>query len=155
MPRSICRLGNIGLYTVPFRFCLALLCLVVLTTGSGHTQNRNLTVKVPFDYFAGEHSFRAGTCTIERPVGIATGTKQRMALSSGKQSTFVATRNLPHSRDLSGLSKSQLVFHHYGDKYFLREVWINGTAAEVVPSGEETRLSESAEPKVVVLVVKH
>jgi len=90
--------------------------LIAQTTPS----QRLMTVNVPFAFGVDGHSLPAGeylvlTVTPERSI--------RIASVDGKHSTIVNT--LPnYAKEPS--TNSRLVFHKYGDEYFLYEVWTVG-----------------------------
>jgi len=81
---------------------------------------RLMTVNVPFSFAVGDQSLPAGeylvlTVTPERSIRI-TGT-------DGKHSAIVNT--LPNYAKAPS-ANSRLVFHKYGDEYFLAQVWTGG-----------------------------
>ena len=101
---------------------------------------RLMTVNIPFAFAVEDHSLPAGeylvlTVTPERSI--------RIASTDGKYSAIVNT--LPNYAN-SPSEKSRLVFHRYGNEYFLRQVWTAGQnvarnplsskrATEIVSSG--------------------
>ena len=81
---------------------------------------RLMTVNVPFSFAVGDQSLPAGeylvlTVTPERSI--------RIASTDGKHSTIVNT--LPNYGSQPS-ANSRLVFHRYGDEYFLAQVWTAG-----------------------------
>ena len=82
--------------------------------------NRLMKVNVPFAFSAEDHSLPAGeylvlTVTPERSI--------RIVSADGKHSAIVNT--LPNYAK-SPSTSSRLVFHRYGNEYFLAQVWTGG-----------------------------
>jgi len=93
--------------------------LFVLALTSAHAQStKQIRVNIPFDFVAGEAKLKAGAYTIQRRdinqiVFTSEQTKtQRFAL---------APESIERSRSRA---QEKLVFHRYGDIYFLAEVWV-------------------------------
>ena len=81
---------------------------------------RLMTVNVPFSFAAGDQFLPAGeylvlTVTPERSI--------RIASTDGKHTAVVNT--LPNYANAPS-QNSRLVFHRYGNKYFLAQVWTAG-----------------------------
>jgi hypothetical protein len=81
---------------------------------------RLMTVNVPFTFAVGDHSLPAGeylvlTVTPERSI--------RIVSTDGKHSAIV--NDLPNYATKPSPS-SRLVFHKYGNEYFLTQVWTGG-----------------------------
>jgi hypothetical protein len=100
-----------------------------------HAQSYEMVVKVPFafhldktDFTAGEyHIARTGTCSAQF-IGNRSGHKA--AIASG-------------SSALENKGTPRLVFHRYGDDYFLAEIWnTQGTGNKLPPSKRERLASE-------------
>ena len=100
---------------------------LTLAVTSIHAQSSNkMTVNIPFDFLAGDAKLKAGAYTIHR--------------SSG---TILVLRGLNETKDVfafapytvqrpEGDLAGKLVFHRYGDQYFLAEIW---TSKEPIGSG--------------------
>lgn len=90
-----------------------------------------LTVKVPFQFTVGDHTFAAGDYVIstvqpERTI--------RIAGNSVKGSTVQVVSPFYAARPAA---TSRLVFHRYGNAYFLEEVWSAGQdVARTLPQGK-------------------
>ena len=102
----------------PITICLLFIAvtLVAQTTPT----KRLIMVNVPFSFGVEGHSLPAGEYTIftvtpERSI--------RIASNDGKHSAIVNT--LPNYAS-SPSENSRLVFHRYGDEYFLVQVWTAG-----------------------------
>ena len=99
--------------------CL-LFTAAAITLSAQTTNQRLMTVNVPFAFSVEDHSMPEGKYTIftvtpERSI--------RIVSSDGKHSAIVNT--LPNYANLPS-ENSRLVFHRYGDEYFLTQVWTAG-----------------------------
>jgi hypothetical protein len=138
-------------WSTPLALALVAAWLILPTAQS--QQYTKIQVNIPFDFIAGDTALQPGLWTIQRDVGGKEGTKTAMTLRSGKQMVMVNTRNRVHPRENVLINK--LVFHVYGERRFLSEVWINSRATEVVAYAQETQAQkELGEPKVLVLTIK-
>jgi len=101
-----------------------LITICLLLTAAGFAQMRSsqqlMKINIPFAFGVQDQSLPAGqylvvTVTPERSI--------RIVSSDGKRSAIVNT--LPnYAKEPS--SNSRLVFHRYGNEYFLAEVWTAG-----------------------------
>jgi len=99
---------------------IALLFTAVSLFAQTTPSQRLMTVNVPFAFSIENHSLPEGKYTIftvtpERSI--------RIVSSDGKHSAVVNT--LPNYAN-SPSENSRLVFHRYGDEYFLTQVWTAG-----------------------------
>jgi len=101
--------------------------------------------KVPFDFNVGDKKLPAGEYTFSRLSGLTDN--KVISVSSAEtsagvfQSTFAAFALTPKD-------KSTLVFHKYGDQYFLEQIWTGGEQAGLqVPEsrGERTARQQLAQ----------
>jgi len=108
--------------------------LLVLFAGlTVSAQSRTLRGQVPFDFVVGTTTMEAGAYSITL---------------SGNAGTTLAVRNESHAiLILSTARKSdladtptRLVFHRYGQRHFLREVWFAGDRGETLPELNEERV---------------
>jgi hypothetical protein len=104
---------------------LSLVAALTLTnavgTASAHTFSL-ITVDVPFDFSDGATVFPAGKYAIE-PWGVNSTAGIRItsydSKARGTRLSFAAGGTSPKN-------ETALVFHRYGDRYFLSQVWIAG-----------------------------
>jgi len=92
--------------------------------------SQNLVVEVPFGFHAGPSMLPAGEYTVYTDSG--TGLV-RMRSADSKSSAIIQT-NAVQSRAMSDVGK--LIFHRYGDEYFLSQVWKPGS-----DTGRQLRVS--------------
>ena len=108
---------------------------------------------VPFTFSAGNRTLAAGSYTIEQGVGPLGALIVR---SHAGGVIFLAQRG---GAPVKGKS-ARLVFHRYGDRYYLRQVWFRGASGYEVPETPEERESASrarefvSGPGVVTVIAK-
>jgi len=85
-----------------------------------HAQDQTLRsqVTVPFAFEVGSAHFAPGTYTLASPW-------EHVLLVQGKQGKALVMND--REKDLSPARKGKVVFDRYGDRYFLREVWTQGS----------------------------
>jgi hypothetical protein len=116
---------------------LAVAVLTLLKASTVQAQSGGLNAVVPFEFTIGTTTLPAGsyslTCEFE---------------SGGRVIVHSLTRSIG-SRQTLGLADDQpakpirLVFHHYGKRYFLRQVWFASTLGRrgyALPETQEERL---------------
>ncbi len=82
----------------------------------------SIRVDVPFDFSAGSRVFPAGKYTI-RPAGVNTNGVIRITSEDGKTSGVLLTNS---AESIESKNETALIFHRYGDQYFLFQVWVVG-----------------------------
>ena len=100
------------------RFSVVFSAIAFLTITSAQAQpSEKMSVTIPFDYFAGNKVLPAGDYIVSG--GIAEGVLLLRNRTAGQAVIFPT-----HSVD-SGKPQAyaKLVFHRYGDRYFLSEIW--------------------------------
>jgi hypothetical protein len=114
-----------------------------------HGQSLITTANVPFDFFIGETPMHAGNYTL-RPAGFNPG-EILMKDNNGVSSDFLMAIPLDNA---SG-GEWKLVFHRYGDEYFLSEIW-NGTYKLGLSKSkkERERTASNAAPVEVALMAR-
>jgi hypothetical protein len=115
----------------------------------------NIKAEVPFDFMVGKSKLSAGQYTIQR------GTSHSSLKLRGEKSSIMV---LTYSGSTSGTpSHAKLVFHKYGDQYFLAQVWDEGsttadnlmaTKAERDAARTAGRLARNAGPEIVVVAAQ-
>ena len=97
---------------------VALMAVVALITLAATPSRAQILIKadVPFDFCAGYGTLPAGEYKIA-----PTSNASALTLSSGQRGVEIM---LPRTTDWRDLRQSpKLVFHRYGDEYFLSEIW--------------------------------
>jgi|SRR6185369_779565 len=141
------------------------LCAVVLATACVSVQAQSLQyrirVNIPFDFSIGNKKLPAGNYSIGRAIQNSDNTV--LSILDGRGHTKEARLSIPV---LAAEAKNQatLVFHRYGDEYFLYQVWTAGetTGRQFLKSSAERALqsqgmtnqsSGKATPKMTVETV--
>jgi hypothetical protein len=130
-----------------------ILVLGVIVPAYAQLPGTEIRATIPFDFMVRGRFLPAGTYEVKRvndaPEGLVIqneATHQTAIFETGP----VEARRTP--------DRAKLVFHRYGDDYFLAQVWTPGddTGRMLFPSHRERRLSRelaqnSAEPETVVV----
>jgi hypothetical protein len=107
------------------------LCAVV---ASANAQLINpIRAKIPFDFSVGDQKLPAGEYCFSRLSGFSDS--KTMSVTSVDASTHLFQSTFG-ARVLTPKNESTLVFHRYGDQYFLEQIWTGGEQ-------EGTQLPES------------
>jgi hypothetical protein len=102
---------------------IAMIALMVGQPAKAQSLAYGLRANIPFDFKVGDKTFSAGQYTVNR--ALQDDSVIKVSSLEGKANTFrattaVSTRN---ARD-----KGALVFHRYGDQYYLAQVWPAGAS---------------------------
>ena len=114
---------------------LSILTVGAVATASTQLPGTRMSAQIPFDFIVGEQTLPAGTYELRR---------------LGNDPYLLCIRNVDDSRNVmifntsllddgDSIRQSALVFHRYGDIYFLAEIWspYEGIARELHPSEQE------------------
>jgi hypothetical protein len=129
---------------------LSLLCLGLLTLGAlAQAKTVNMTVDIPFNFVVNGVTLPSGEYTIQGLGADGSAISIRSADQKAKSLTLsirCETANTPES--------SKLVFHRYGDRYFLAQLWMEGdnSGHELPTSKRETEMALDYPSHQVVLV---
>ena len=82
-----------------------------------------IKAKIPFDFSVGNKKLAAGEYTFSRLSGFS---DNRMMLVSGLDSNTHVFQSTFSAQVLTPKNESGLVFHKYGDQYFLEQIWTSG-----------------------------
>ncbi|MBV8894344.1 MAG: hypothetical protein JO266_20610 [Acidobacteria bacterium] len=120
--------------TITKHAALLLTTLVVLTGLLNAQTSRTIKTQVPFEFVANGESMPAGECTI----AVAVNGRTLLSISSGERHAYV----LPISdASPNARKKTALVFHQYGDQYFLAGIKReNGSGYQLPASTVEREL---------------
>ncbi len=130
------RLGMLGL--------VSMFILLGAVTSANAQLSAPVRAKIPFDFNLGEKKLPAGEYTFSRVSAFSNNT---MAVSSanGNAHAFLSTF---FAEVITPRDKSTLIFHRYGDQYFLEQIWtageLTGTQVPQSRSERELRMSASA-----------
>lgn len=132
-------------------FVAASLALATLLgTSPANASSPELRADVPFGFSAGTAVLAAGSYTVARLVG------PQVLVMRSQNAGVILSAQLGQSA--KGGTSPKLVFHRYGDRYYLRQVWFRGTSGYALPEtpGERESAARSGQrasaPVVVTLV---
>jgi len=118
---------------------LTMLSLVSMFTlcGAAASANAQLSIpvkaKIPFDFSMGDKKLPAGEYAFSRLSGSSDDRVMSVRSADAEAQVF---QSVFHASVLTPKDESTLVFHKYGDQYFLEQIWSGGEQ-------EGTQLPES------------
>jgi hypothetical protein len=123
-----------------------LVVMIIAASASANAQSLEyrLTANIPFDFSVVDKKLPAGEYWISR-AKLSNG-DLIMQITSTDGHTNVNRLTIPTVR-VEAMSKGSLVFHRYGDDYFLSEVWPAGglTGRKLPKSHAERELARKAQ----------
>jgi len=124
----------------------ALLGLGLLLGMSASAQTVNLKADIPFNFIVRGATLAAGEYTIK---AMGDGTAIAVRDSDLKTTVVLSQR----CASLNAAKESKLVFHKYGDRYFLSQIWMAGNDAgrQLPKSPREKEVARDYSVKDVVL----
>jgi hypothetical protein len=103
-------------------FSLVSLLSLLLAAGSAIAQTVHVRANIPFNFAVGSKTLPAGTYD----VGTIDGRDSKMLLLQGRDGNSSMIVGSNAAENLKPADKTKLVFNHYGSRYFLSEIWVNG-----------------------------
>jgi hypothetical protein len=133
----------------------AILFVTVVASAQGQTLGSRVRVNIPFDFHIGETKLASGKYSVGRARQnsddvVMSVEDERGRAKAMRMSMPVLTRD--------ATSKAKLVFHRYGDQYFLYQIWPAGatTGRQFLKSHSEREILQTlasvgqADPKMLV-----
>jgi hypothetical protein len=118
---------------------LALIVTLALATAvvSANAQSKTIVANVPFDFVVGSQAMPSGKY-ITNPA--TSDGRALMIQSADAKNAVIRLANTIQRK--GSRTNARLVFHRYGDRYFLAEVWNGGdsTGLELLKSRQERAL---------------
>lgn len=134
-----------------FRSITILGLLLVMTAVSVHAQSeRSKAINIPFNFIVGQKTLPAGAYTIE-PNRRDSLNVWLVQSRDGRTSALFTTISVRASETQE---KTKIVFHRYGDQYFLSQIWTpGGNSGRVLrmPRLERDVAKNSVERETIVL----
>lgn len=120
---------------------------LLLATVSAYAQTISVRANVPFSFIANRDDMPAGEYTIQT---LGLGQNLLIRNADAKSRTIV---NANRCESLEASKRTRLVFHKYGDRYFLAQVWVEGSNSgrEFFKSHRETEVARDFSMQEVVL----
>jgi hypothetical protein len=117
---------------------LALSFLVSMLAASAPASAKTIAMlraQVPFDFYVGDRLIAAGDCAVASITD--GGSALRISSSGGKESAISLTDQTSAKANREG--NPRLVFHKYGDQYFLAAVWDTGQGGRALHESKRER----------------
>jgi hypothetical protein len=124
-----------------------LVTIVLLAAGSLYAQTGEVKAVIPFDFTAGNMSLPAGEYSVTEMSDAG-----RILLIAGRDSKgFVGSHAV---EKIEASANTRLVFHRYGDRYFLYQIWVQGNnrGRELPETKLEKELASNARPTLVAVL---
>jgi len=124
---------------------------LLLVSASASAQTVNMKVNVPFNFIVSGGTLPNGEYTIQ---GLGTSGNAISIRSSENDAKSLVLAM--HCESLKTPEISKLVFHRYGNRYFLAQIWMAGNSAghELPPSRREAEVARDYALQEVVLVAE-
>ena len=116
-------------------------CVVILgatTTAFAQIPGTAVKANIPFDFVVRGKVLPAGSYEVKR----VTDNPDTLSIQNLEQTKVIELFNTDPMMKRDGFRQSELVFHRYGDVYFLDEIAAKGdqTARRLIPSKQERHL---------------
>ncbi len=127
------------------RFVLSVVLLPVAVFSPAQTKQGDLVADIPFAFVVAKTTLPPGRYiihTLDENLGVH---------DRQNQGLFVAAHSAQRPAQENS---SKLVFHRYGDTYFLSEVWVRGNSIgkALFPSRAERKLGESGKEREIAVL---
>jgi hypothetical protein len=125
-----------------FRTIALLSLFTMLAAAPAYAQSAdNIVLKVPFSFVVGKKTLPAGEYTVKR----ALSTRLTLIRNAGGRRECTTVLTMPVPPETMALA-AKLIFHRYGDQYFLHQVWTPGSerGGQLFESRAELELAKSA-----------
>lgn len=125
--------------------------LIGLAATTAQAQSK-MKVNVPFDFTIGDRLLAAGEYTVQPASPYSNS--QVLMFRDGDGASRALTMSIriePNSK----VTQSKLVFHRYGESYFLSQVWLNAgdAGSEIRAGSHERELAKSGTARTLVAVL--
>lgn len=99
---------------------------------SAQGQSTQAVAKVPFEFIVGDKTLPSGQYTVRA----LSDTNKAALMIKGRSSAIRLTDAIQPNKNKT---QARLVFHRYGERYFLSEVWMgaDSTGRQLLQSGQE------------------
>ena len=131
-------------------FTILSLVLMLTAVSVCAQSERSKVTKIPFSFIVGQKTLPAGEYTLE-PNRKDSHNVWLVQRRDGRTSVLFTTMSV---RSSESQDKAKLIFHKYGDQYFLSQIWTSGSHSgrELLMSRMERELAKNAiEHQTIVL----
>src|SRR4029453_12366786 len=117
---------------------VALALSLAVVSANGQSSANRVVANVPFEFSVGYKAFPAGAYSVQSIVSAGNG----LLIQSADRKISVL-RLSDATRRINDKPKARLVFHRYGERYFLAEVWngFDNTGRQLTKSQEERAIA--------------
>ena len=124
----------------------AILLATFVTSAQAQSPSNRVTASIPFDFSIGERKLPAGRYSVGR---IRQNVDDVVVSVDDEAGHSKAIRTSIPVRNIDVNEQAKLVFHRYGDQYFLYQVWPAGTTTgRQFPKSRSEREVQNANPSV-------
>ena len=109
----------------------------VTAVASANGQSRNVKADIPFEFAVGDQALPAGEYAVRSAT--TAGDALMIRAENAKSSAVRLTNPIEDKRNRGQV---KLVFHRYGERYFLAEVWTGADGRELVKSRQERAIEK-------------
>jgi len=120
--------------------------IALVAAAAVQAQNKTVTANVPFSFYMGSSAMAQGTYMVtELSHGAA------VYLRSGDSAKATTTHEIAGKKQVE---PARLVFHRYGESYFLAEIWTGDTSVgeAISASPREKELARSGNAPTVAVI---
>lgn len=104
---------------------MSIVGLALMSAVAANGQTGKIISQVPFDFTVANKDFRAGECHARK----ANSEGNVLVIETADAKTQLVTLTNGTGPEKTGNMEARLVFHRYGNKYFLSQVWMGGEMA--------------------------
>lgn len=125
---------------------------LLLMAACASAQSVNVKTNVPFDFVVGNATLPAGAYSIQS-INYESGSSTLVIRGeNGKPGRLIASNA---AEKLEAAETSHLLFHRYGDTYFLAQIWMQGEqqGRELRQTRRETEMAKNLRPSEDVIVL--
>lgn len=113
---------------------LAAFVIVLAAAGTITAQTLTYDAKIPFSFVVSDATLPAGEYTVPRPISPRT-----MIIRNTDHGLGALTLVVPTTVPSGSLGTARLLFHRYGDQYFLSQVWSDSDQGDLIPTSRRER----------------
>ena len=111
---------------------------VAVVSANGQVSSQRVTAQIPFDFIVGDQILPSGQYTVKAITSDGDGL--RISSRDGKSSAIRLSNSVAET---SKKRNARMVFHRYGQHYFLAEVWSgNSYGQKLMPCKRERNLKQ-------------
>jgi hypothetical protein len=116
---------------------LRILTMAVLAASASPAQSSRLQADVPFEFVLGHKTLPPGRYLVVPPVS----SNRVVIQSADRKENFVVS--VVNAKSIDNQQVSKLVFHRYGERHFLAQLWVRGSnwEWEIPPTSQERELA--------------